>query len=793
MDHAAAGRRAQALREDLDRHNRLYYMEARPEITDREYDALLSELREIEARFPDLATPDSPTQRVGGEPLAEFRHVRHAVPMMSLDNTYRREEVAEFDARVRKLLGGAAPDYVVEPKIDGVAVTLTYERGALTLAGTRGDGVTGDDITANARTIRVVPLKLRTAHPPTLLEARGEVYLGKEGFARLNERQQESGLAPFANPRNAAAGSLKLLDPRIVAARPLSAVLYGAGRMEGMSPGTQAGLIESFAALGLPTPPGWRRCADIGEVLAAIDALFAQRHGFPFQIDGAVIKVNDRSLYERLGATAKSPRWAVAYKYEPERAETTLRDITVQVGRTGVLTPVAELEPVTLAGSTIRRATLHNEDEIRRKDIRVGDCVVIEKAGEVIPAVVRVLTERRTGAEKPFAMPTACPACGGPVGRRENEVALRCESLLCPSQGARLLDHFAARDALDIEGVGGIVSEKLFESGLVGDPLDLFGIDAGRLAGLNLGTEKEKRRFGEKNAARVMESLGRAQSMPLARWLHALGIPNVGKTIARLVAACHRDLEDVASSAALAAVLELDEANEAALRENPNSRTHPLEAAARRKALEAALAGTAGDERDRLQAGIEAARREEREERSRRETRHAACLERVRELEAVIGQSGLKGGEVGPVVSRSIAEFFGSPRGVAVLRRLAELGIRPEGGRGADAGVAAAGEGPLSGLTFVLTGTLDSMTRDEAAAAIRERGGVVVAAISGATSYLVVGQNTGARKTARAAELAVPTLDETAFRRLLEAGESPTPVAAKPKPAPARPRQQELF
>ncbi|MCA1808940.1 MAG: NAD-dependent DNA ligase LigA, partial [Lentisphaerae bacterium] len=410
-------KRAQWLRAELDRHNRLYYVEARPEISDRDYDQLYSELADIEERHPELASDDSPTRRVGGAPLKEFTSVRHASPMLSLDNTYSREELLEFLNRIARRLAGRTCSYVVEPKIDGVAVTVRYKQGRLEQGCTRGNGEVGDDITANLRVIRSIPLRLAGAQPPPLLEVRGEVFMPRDGFAELNRMRREAGATVFANPRNAAAGSLKLLDSAQVARRPLAAVFYGLGAATGAAPERHGELLEYLRSMGLPVPPRHWICAGPEDVLRALDELQSSRDNFPFETDGGVVKVDERELYEALGMTAKSPRWAVAFKFEPERAVTRLRAITVQVGRTGVLTPVAELEPVALAGSTINRATLHNADDIKRRDIRVGDLVTIEKAGEVIPVVTGVDKSVRDGTEEVFAMPGNCPSCGGAVTR----------------------------------------------------------------------------------------------------------------------------------------------------------------------------------------------------------------------------------------------------------------------------------------------------------------------------------------------------------------------------------------
>ena len=772
-------RRITALRDAIRRHNRLYYVDAAPEIGDREYDALYCELEALERESSDPIPPDSPTQRVGGEPLTGFEHVRHRVPMMSLDNTYSKDELREFGRRVQRLVPDEAITYVLEPKIDGVAVSLRYEEGLFVLGSTRGNGAVGDDITANLRTLRSVPLRLDPRrNPPAVLEARGEVYMTRGGFAALNEARTEQGQEPFANPRNACAGSLKQLDPRVVAERPLAVVLYAVGEIEGLDLEHHTKLLDVLRAYGLPVPPQTQQLDSMESVVAALDELESHRHDFPFEMDGGVLKVNERRLYSRLGATAKSPRWAVAYKYEPEQAETTLTAITVQVGRTGVLTPVAELEPVTLAGSTIRRATLHNADEISKKDIRIGDRVVIEKAGEVIPAVVRVVTDARNGNEEPFAMPDTCPECGAPASRREGEVALRCENLQCPAQSVRRLEYFAARNVMDIEALGGIVARRLVETGLAAEPLDLFTLGAGPLAELNLGSADEPRVFGAKNAQRLLDAVARARTAPLAAWLHALGIPAVGKTIAHQVGGSHASLREIATSTLLQAILDLDTAREEALRTNPNSRKYPLARTAERKALEAELRGTSGKERDALQTRLAAARQAEANERERRKADFDAVNTRIDTLQQRIRAAGLTD-EVGPVVARSVLDFFESKPGRGILKRLDELGINPGPGE------EGATSGDLRGKAFVITGTLEHFSRDEAANAVRRRGGRVSGSVSRKTDYLVAGADPGARKVRQAEQHGVTTLDEAAFLEML--GAKPSGKVAAP------PKQRELF
>ncbi len=528
-------RRMEELRTLIRQHNQHYYQDAQPAISDRDYDSLVAELAALEAEHPGQVPTGTPTREIGEAPTPGFRTVAHRVPMMSLANTYDTDELVAFDARVRKQVPAAMLHYMLEPKIDGVAVTLRYERGRFTLGATRGDGRNGDDITRNLATIQTLPATLDTDHPPALLEVRGEVFMPKAGFVSLNERRAAAGQSVFANPRNAAAGSLKQLDPAVVAERPLDVIGYAVGDCEGIEFQTHQELLDTLQQWGLPVHPRVWHCPDMDDVLIALQELQAMRHDFPFELDGGVIKLNERKWYEELGYTAKSPRWAVAYKYEPERAETTLNAITIQVGRTGILTPVAELEPVTVAGSTIQRATLHNEDEIRRKDIMIGDRVWVEKAGEVIPAVVGVCKEKRTGREQPFAMPSQCPVCGGPVTRREGEVALRCENRQCPAQLKQWLRHFAARGAMDIDGLGEVLIEQLVDRELVQSPADLYQLDRWQWLSLD--------RMGEKSADNVLQAVAASKARDLWRVIFALGIPHVGARSAQALEAHYPDLD----------------------------------------------------------------------------------------------------------------------------------------------------------------------------------------------------------------------------------------------------------
>jgi len=540
MATSTASSRALELRREISRHDRLYYEQAAPEISDREYDALLRELRDLEEKHPEICTPDSPTQRVAGRPLESFTQVRHRVPMQSLDNTYSLEEADAFLARVEKLLPGIPRHWTIEPKVDGVAISLTYRHGLLELAATRGDGTTGDDVTQNIRTIRSIPLKIE-GPVPELMEIRGEVYLPKKKFAALNEERERAGEALFANPRNAAAGSLKLLDASIVARRGLNAVFYGLGAVEGgRASETQAALLAWLKGHGLPVVPRFWEADDAAGIRAAIAALDTIRHDFAFETDGAVIKLDEFRRREQIGSTAKAPRWAMAYKYEPERACTRLKDITVQVGRTGTLTPVAELEPVQIAGSRVARATLHNEEEITRKDIRVGDWVFVEKAGEVIPAVVGVDFKARTGEEKNFRMPDHCPSCRSKVFRDPDLTAVRCINPDCPAQIRRRLEHFAARGAMDIEGLGEAMVEQLVTSGLVSALPDIYALQADKVSALE--------RMGEKSTANLLAGIEGSKKQPLWRLLFGLGILHVGAAAARKLADKFHTLDQLAAA-----------------------------------------------------------------------------------------------------------------------------------------------------------------------------------------------------------------------------------------------------
>jgi DNA ligase (NAD+) len=532
--------RAAQLRQIIDEHNRRYYEQAAPTISDQEYDALLRELIDIETAHPELITPDSPTQRVGGKPLEAFAHVTHLTPMFSLDNTYSEAEVGEWYQRLVRHLPGEEMEFIIEPKVDGVAISLLYEAGQLKYAATRGDGRVGDDVTQNVLTIRGVPRRLHGSHIPDVLEIRGEVFMTRDGFRKMNEERAAAGLPEFANPRNSAAGSLKQLDSALVRKRPLGLILHGMGQFSGGEPLlTYLDGLALLQRLGLPHTDT-DRARTLDEVLTAIRRIAETRHALPFETDGAVVKLNSFAQRDRAGFTSKAPRWAIAFKYAAEQAETRLRDITIQVGRTGVLTPVAELDPVIVSGSEVSRATLHNEEEIARKDIRIGDIVMVQKAGEVIPAVVGVKTAARTGAERVFHMPDKCPVCGGDILRDPEQVAVRCINAVCPAQLRRKLQHFASRGAMDIEGLGEVMVEQLVSLDLARDVSDIYNLTAERLAVIP--------RTGAKSIENLLEGIAQSKSRLLWRLIFGLGILHVGVTGARNLAAHFHTIDPLMSA-----------------------------------------------------------------------------------------------------------------------------------------------------------------------------------------------------------------------------------------------------
>jgi DNA ligase (NAD+) len=527
--------RVDYLRDELERHNHLYYVLDAPEIADAEYDRLMQELIRLERENPELLTADSPTQRVGGAPLVEFQSVRHRMPLLSLDNTFSAEELRAFDERVRRGLGGAqSVEYHAELKIDGLTIALTYEEGLLVRAATRGDGISGEDVTANIKTIKSIPLRLKDGALPNL-EVRGEVYLTKRDFEALNRQREQNGEPLFANPRNSAAGSLRNLDPRVTASRPLDAFFYDVLYIAQATVGTQHAGVELMREAGLKTNPHSRVCPDIATVIDYCTYWTQHREELPYEIDGIVVKVNSLAEQAELGATAKAPRAKIAYKFPAEQVVTKVVDIEINVGRTGAVTPTAVLEPVRVAGSTVGRATLHNEDNIREKDLMIGDWVIIQKAGDVIPEIVRVLPEKRDGSERPFEMPKVCPECGSEVYREPGEAVARCIGASCPAQLREGIIHFVSREAMDIDGLGEAIVIQLIDAGLLHDVADLFRLQEGDLVGLE--------RFGAKSAANLVQAVAKAKANNLSRLLFGLGIRQVGAGAARELAARYGTLE----------------------------------------------------------------------------------------------------------------------------------------------------------------------------------------------------------------------------------------------------------
>ncbi len=671
MTHAQARARHAELTEEIRRHDHLYYVEAKPVISDREYDKLYRDLLDLEREFPDLATPDSPSQRVGGKPLSEFKSSQHLAPMMSLDNTYSQEEVRAFVERVQKLAPNERLEWVVEPKVDGVAINLRYEGGILAVGATRGDGTHGDDITANLKTIRSIPLKLKAAHDlPKLLEVRGEVYFTKKEFGRVNAERASAGEELFANPRNTAAGTLKQLDPSLVARRRLDIILYGTGHIEGgHPPQTQVDLLRWLRTLGFKTPEKTWFCSSVEELFAAIDELDRIRRDFSYETDGAVIKLNSIPLREKIGVTSKAPRWGMAYKYAPDQAETKLNAITIQVGRTGKLTPVAELEPVLLAGTTVKRATLHNEDQIKRLDVRVGDTVLIQKAGEIIPEVVSVVPGKRTGREKLFHFPKDCPECGSKIskGKVEDEAAdWRCTNSDCPAQVRGRIEHWCGRGAMDIEGGGEVLAAQLVKSGLVHDVAELYKLKLDELANLE--------RMGEKSAQNFLDGIEASKQRDAWRLIFGLGIFHVGAGVAKALARAFPTVDDV----------------------------------------------------------------------------FAASVDQLAEVE-----------DVGEVIAESVTQWFGDSRNRDLIARLRKAGLNFDSSLYA----AASAIGPFSGKTFVLTGTLPTMTREEASAKIEALGGKVSGSVSKKTDFVLAGEEAGS-KLEKAQKLGVKIIDEAEFAKM---------------------------
>jgi len=663
--------RMEHLRQLLHYHAYRYYTLDDPEISDAEYDALMSELERLEAAHPELITPDSPTQRVGAEPLEAFERVRHPYPMTSLADAFSREEVEAWLERALRLLPEDVQlEFVVEPKIDGLAIALTYENGLLVRGATRGDGVTGEDVTANVRTIRNVPLRIPVtgdSTAPPRIEVRGEVYMPRDLFEALNREREARGEQPFANPRNAAAGSVRQLDPRVTTSRPLRFFAYGIGYVEGVELQTQLEALEYLRRMGFPVNPDIRSFTDFKALLEYCERWMDQRDELNYEADGVVIKINQFDIQQRLGIVGNAPRWAVAYKFPAREATTRVLAIEVNVGRTGVLTPYAVLEPVRLGGVTIRKATLHNFDDLARKDIRVGDRVVIRRAGDVIPQVVKPIIALRDGSQKPFPVPRVCPSCGEPVVSREGEVAIYCVNALCPAQRIRRIEHWGSRGAMDIEGLGRKVAALLVNEGLVRDVADLYDLTVERLMALE--------GFQEKRAANLVQAIQESKERPLWRVLVGLGIRGVGTRLAQIL-----------------------------------SQHFP--------SIDALMTATE---------------------------------EQLTEIEGV-----------GEVIAKDVVEFFRRPRHRELIERLRARGVRMTETRREERA-----EAPLAGMTFVITGTLPSMSREQAAALIARYGGRVVGSVSSRTTYLLVGDRPGRTKFEKARELNVPTIDEAQLMALI--------------------------
>ena len=716
-------KRVLELSQQLEHHNKLYYQDAEPEISDAEYDALMNELKKLEAAHPSLAKADSPTQRVGGAPLKDFQQIKHLVPMLSIEdihelkdeelealqdpNACKMQNLRDWYQRLAKNLGVDHVALTVEPKIDGVAVSAVYRDGVLDYAVTRGDGTTGDDISQNIRTIKSIPLRL-PGGAPALFEVRGEVFMPNEAFAKLNEQRDEAGEPAFVNPRNATAGTLKQLDSKLVAARPLDCIFHSYGQVDDAPYTSTSEFQQTLRDYQLKSTPWFEEVDNVDDLLAAIAKLDEDRHHFAYATDGAVIKVSKLSTHQQLGATTKHPKWACAYKFLPEQKETLLRDITIQVGRTGVLTPVAELEPIFVSGTTVSRATLHNQDEIDRKDVRIGDTVIIEKAGEIIPAVVKVITAKRPAQSQPFNLYQyvngQCPSCSGPIEQEEGFVAWRCLNFACPAQAVTRIKHFASRKALDIDGLGTAVAEKLVETQKVRTTLDLFDLEPDSLADLLLdpaqleaGTSKP-RRLGEKKAALITDSLNDSKQSPLSRWIFAMGIPQIGESAAREIARLHRSLGEVASSSILKDLAELPDFEE-------------LTVSKRKKENHPRLA----------QYQIES--------------------------------------ELGPVAAQHIVTFFNSLAGQHVLDKLEALGINPDSDNyDPEKSAAQSLDSPIAGKTFVITGTL-TRPRPEFKQLIEAAGGKVSGSISKNTDFLLAGEKAGSKRS-KAESLGVSILSE---------------------------------
>jgi DNA ligase (NAD+) len=655
------------LRDEINRHNHLYYVLDNPALTDAEYDRLFDELVALEEKHPDLVTPESPTQRVGAAPLDEFESVRHSLPMLSLSKATSEEEFLDFHRRVKELSGLEDEEiaYTAEPKFDGLAVELVYRKGVFQLGSTRGDGTVGEDVTLNLRTVKSIPLRLLGASLPDLVEVRGEVMMTNEDFARLNREREESGQPLFANPRNAAAGSVRQLDPRITSTRPLTLFAYGIGRVERKDLATHWDSLLFLKEVGFKTSEFAELCRTVDEVVDYHKRILHQRDGLPYEIDGIVIKVNTFSVQQKLGELSRSPRWAVAWKFPAQQETTRVEDIIISVGRTGALTPVAVLVPVRVGGVEVSRASLHNEDEVNKKDVRVGDTVMVQRAGDVIPEVVRVVESKRRGNEKRFTMPDRCPVCGSEAERPEGEAIHRCTGFACPAQIKENLAHFVSKGAMNMDGLGRKILDQMVDKGIIEDPADLYFLKKEDLMRMD--------RMGDKLAENLLAAIANSRSPSLANLIYALGIRNVGIHLARVLARHYGSMENLAAQ------------------------------------------------------GIE---------------------------------EFTKVHEVGPIVAQSLHNYFQNPKNLEILDKLKKGGVvfpKEE---------AEAGEVPFGGKTFVLTGSLDSMTRDEARGLIEERGGRVSSSVSKNTDVVVVGKDPGSKQE-KAKSLGIQTLSEDEFKKMV--------------------------
>jgi DNA ligase (NAD+) len=668
MVESVAAARVEELRREISYHNYRYYAMDNPEISDGEYDALFRELKSLEELHPELVTPDSPTQRVGATPLAAFQPAEHLIPMLSLANVFQEDDFRMWDARVRKLAERDDLEYVVEPKIDGLAMSLTYESGLFVRGATRGDGARGEDVTQNLRTIPTIPLRLRDGEVriPELIEVRGEVYLPKKAFEKLNETRAAAGEGLFANPRNAAAGSVRQLDARITASRPLRFFAYALGRVEGISFATHFSALEYFTKIGFQTTPQPHICRGVEETVQACRYWLTHRSDLDFEIDGAVVKLNDINLQNALGFVGREPRWAVAFKFPAMQATTKVLNIIVNIGRTGTVNPTAVLQPVEIGGVIVQRSTLHNEDEIRRKDIRIGDTVVVQRAGDVIPQIVSVVESKRTGAEIEFEMPERCPVCGSAIEKAEGEAMSYCTGAACAAQLRERIIHFASREAMDIEGLGDMLGNKLVDLALVGDVGDIYSLTKEKLLTIE--------RLGEKSATKLLEAIEGSIKQPFERLLYAIGIRHVGAKTAQMLAERFGGLDDLLA------------------------------------ASEEDIAGIYG---------------------------------------------------LGSVVAKSVKLFFSQGRNLEIIQKLRSAGLQFKveekklNGR------------PLNGLSFVLTGKLESLTRGQAEESLRNMGAEVNGSVSKKTSYVVAGEDAGSKLT-KARELGVIVLAEPQLQALLD-------------------------